>query len=71
MDVDVGLGPFSVPHGFGHSHILSVPLPDNDVVRQVSVLATRRHPCCSVVGGEAEDSVCDKKFVLYTSLKKD
>ena len=46
--------------GLHDMYILSVPLPDDDIVDEMSVLRARMHPRRPgyVTGGEAEDRVC-------------
>ena len=68
LDADVELGDneavigpaLSATHGFGHSYILPVPLPDNDVVDEMPMLRTRVHPCRPIAGRKAVVCVSDQ-----------
>ena len=52
-------------------YILSVPLPDDDIVDEMSVLRARMHPRRPgyVTGGEAEDRVCHQQVTPWRSSR--
>ena len=60
-DVEAVIGPaLSATHGFGHSYILPVPLPDNDVIDEMPMLKTRVHPRRPIAGRDSVDCVGDQ-----------
>ena len=61
---------FGTTHGLCHSHVLSVPLPGDDIVNQVPFPRVWVHPRCLVTGGKAEQCVGDDKVLGTTHLKE-
>ena len=61
---------FGTTHGLCHSHVLSVPLPGDDIVNQMPFPRVWVHPRCLVTGGKAEQCVGDDKVLGTTHLKE-
>ena len=62
---------FRPTHGLCDHHILSVPLPNNDVVQRMPMLGAGVHPGCLVTVGDTEEGVSDEKTMGGTELKKE
>ncbi len=56
-------------HGFGHSHVLYVPLPGDDIFDQVPMPGSWMHPRSRVGGGETEQCIGEDK-VMGRKLEK-
>ena len=55
----------------GYSNVLSIPLPNDDIVDKVPVLRAGVHPCRPVTSRETEHCIGNQKFVFSTELKEE